>query len=92
MDTAFAYWVPNVSGGLVVSDWETETDWTYDYTLDRACDAPPDDMNRTSSRLRPDSPPRTTSTIARTRLLMRATRLLSSTVKQDTAHRSGHRA
>ncbi|OYR38984.1 dimethyl sulfone monooxygenase SfnG [Halorubrum sp. Ib24] len=36
MDTEFAYWVPNVSGGLVVSDWETETDWTYDYNLDLA--------------------------------------------------------
>ncbi|WP_418282590.1 dimethylsulfone monooxygenase SfnG [Halorubrum sp. DTA98] len=36
MDTEFAYWVPNVSGGLVVSDWETETDWTYEYNLDLA--------------------------------------------------------
>ena len=36
MDTEFAYWIPNVSGGLVVSDWETETDWTYDYNLDLA--------------------------------------------------------
>jgi len=36
MDTEFAYWVPNVSGGLVVSDWETKTDWTYDYNLDLA--------------------------------------------------------
>ena len=36
MDTEFAYWVPNISGGLVVSDWETETDWTYDYNLDLA--------------------------------------------------------
>jgi len=36
MDTEFAYWVPNVSGGLVVSDWDTETDWTYDYNLDLA--------------------------------------------------------
>ncbi|AUX90764.1 dimethylsulfone monooxygenase SfnG [Acinetobacter sp. ACNIH1] len=27
----FAYWVPNVSGGLVVSDIEQRTDWSYDY-------------------------------------------------------------
>lgn len=27
----FAYWVPNVSGGLVVSDIEQRTDWGYDY-------------------------------------------------------------
>lgn len=27
----FAYWVPNVSGGLVVSRIEQRTDWTYDY-------------------------------------------------------------
>ena len=39
MDTEFAYWIPNVSGGLVVSDWETETDWTYDYNLDLAREA-----------------------------------------------------
>ncbi|WP_096393071.1 dimethylsulfone monooxygenase SfnG [Halorubrum trapanicum] len=36
MDTEFAYWVPNVSGGLVVSDWEMDTDWTYEYNLDLA--------------------------------------------------------
>ncbi|GAA3679197.1 dimethyl sulfone monooxygenase SfnG [Nocardioides ginsengisoli] len=29
----FAYWVPNVSGGLVVSDIEQRTDWTYDYNV-----------------------------------------------------------
>ncbi len=27
----FAYWVPNVSGGLVVSRIEQRTDWGYDY-------------------------------------------------------------
>ena len=27
----FAYWVPNVSGGLVTSDIEQRTDWNYDY-------------------------------------------------------------
>jgi FMNH2-dependent dimethyl sulfone monooxygenase len=27
----FAYWVPNVSGGLVVSKIEQRTDWQYDY-------------------------------------------------------------
>lgn len=27
----FAYWVPNVSGGLVVSTIEQRTDWRYDY-------------------------------------------------------------
>ncbi|WP_096389255.1 dimethylsulfone monooxygenase SfnG [Halopenitus persicus] len=36
MDTEFAYWVPNVSGGLVVSDWEMDTDWTYEYNLELA--------------------------------------------------------
>lgn len=28
---SFAYWVPNVSGGLVVSDIEQTTDWGIDY-------------------------------------------------------------
>ncbi|MGC0366178.1 FMNH2-dependent dimethyl sulfone monooxygenase [Rhodococcus sp. 27YEA15] len=27
----FAYWVPNVSGGLVTSDIEQRTDWDYEY-------------------------------------------------------------
>lgn len=27
----FAYWVPNVSGGLVISDIEQRTGWDYDY-------------------------------------------------------------
>lgn len=30
---AFAYWVPNVSGGLVVSSIEQRTDWSYDYNV-----------------------------------------------------------
>ena len=29
--TKFAYWVPNVSGGLVISNIEQRTDWGYDY-------------------------------------------------------------
>lgn len=29
----FAYWVPNVSGGLVVSTIEQRTDWNYDYNV-----------------------------------------------------------
>ena len=29
----FAYWVPNVSGGLVTSDIEQRTDWGYDYNI-----------------------------------------------------------
>ncbi|MFC6152749.1 dimethylsulfone monooxygenase SfnG [Nocardioides yefusunii] len=32
----FAYWVPNVSGGLVVSNVEQRTDWSYEYNLDLA--------------------------------------------------------
>lgn len=32
----FAYWVPNVSGGLVVSNVEQRTDWSYDYNVDLA--------------------------------------------------------
>lgn len=31
MDIRFAYWVPNVSGGLVVSNIPQRTDWSYDY-------------------------------------------------------------
>ena len=27
----FAYWVPNVSGGLVISNIEQRTDWGIDY-------------------------------------------------------------
>lgn len=30
-DIRFAYWVPNVSGGLVVSNIEQRTDWSIDY-------------------------------------------------------------
>jgi FMNH2-dependent dimethyl sulfone monooxygenase len=29
----FAYWVPNVSGGLVISSIEQRTDWTLDYNV-----------------------------------------------------------
>lgn len=29
----FAYWVPNVSGGLVVSNIEQRIDWSYDYNV-----------------------------------------------------------
>lgn len=29
----FAYWVPNVSGGLVISDIEQRTDWSLDYNV-----------------------------------------------------------
>lgn len=29
----FAYWVPNVSGGLVVSNIEQRTDWSFDYNV-----------------------------------------------------------
>lgn len=32
----FAYWVPNVSGGLVVSSIEQRTDWGYDYNRELA--------------------------------------------------------
>lgn len=32
----FAYWVPNVSGGLVVSRIEQRTDWGYDYNVELA--------------------------------------------------------
>src|SRR3981189_915709 len=32
----FAYWVPNVSGGLVTSDIEQRTDWNYEYNAKRA--------------------------------------------------------
>ncbi|ANW63133.1 dimethyl sulfone monooxygenase SfnG [Mycobacterium sp. djl-10] len=30
-NVTFAYWVPNVSGGLVTSDIEQRTDWNYEY-------------------------------------------------------------
>lgn len=29
----FAYWVPNVSGGFVVSNIEQRTDWSYEYNV-----------------------------------------------------------
>ena len=31
MDTKFAYWVPNVSGGLVITDWPMKTDWKWPF-------------------------------------------------------------
>lgn len=36
MDVKFAYWIPNVSGGLVVSKIPQRTDWTYDYNAQLA--------------------------------------------------------
>lgn len=32
----FAYWVPNVSGGLVISTVEQRTSWDYDYNVELA--------------------------------------------------------
>jgi len=32
-DIKFAYWVPNVSGGLVISKIEQRTSWTLDYNV-----------------------------------------------------------
>ena len=32
-DLKFAYWVPNVSGGLVISKIEQRTDWSLDYNV-----------------------------------------------------------
>ncbi|MCO5233161.1 MAG: dimethyl sulfone monooxygenase SfnG [Chitinophagales bacterium] len=31
MKTEFAYWVPNISGGLAITNWPMKTDWTYQY-------------------------------------------------------------
>ncbi len=36
MDIKFAYWIPNVSGGLVVSKIAQRTDWTFDYNAQLA--------------------------------------------------------
>jgi FMNH2-dependent dimethyl sulfone monooxygenase len=36
MNIRFAYWVPNVSGGLVVSKIPQRTDWTFDYNAQLA--------------------------------------------------------
>lgn len=33
---SFAYWVPNVSGGLVISELEQRTDWDYEYNVQLA--------------------------------------------------------
>jgi len=31
MENQFAYWVPNVSGGLVTSNIAQRTDWSFEY-------------------------------------------------------------
>ncbi|MEH2265886.1 dimethylsulfone monooxygenase SfnG [Nostoc sp.] len=36
VDIKFAYWIPNVSGGLVVSKIPQRTDWTYEYNAQLA--------------------------------------------------------
>jgi len=36
MNTEFAYWVPNVSGGLVITGWPQNTDWNYEYNKNLA--------------------------------------------------------
>lgn len=36
MDTKFAYWVPNVSGGLVITDWPMKTDWKWPFNKEIA--------------------------------------------------------
>ncbi len=36
MDIRFAYWIPNVSGGLVVSKIPQRTDWTFEYNAQLA--------------------------------------------------------
>ena len=36
MKMKFAYWVPNVSGGLVITDWPMKTDWSYEYNKELA--------------------------------------------------------
>ncbi|WGV28141.1 dimethylsulfone monooxygenase SfnG [Halotia branconii] len=36
VDIKFAYWIPNVSGGLVVSKIAQRTDWTFDYNAQLA--------------------------------------------------------
>ena len=33
VDIRFAYWVPNVSGGLVISKIPQRTNWTLDYNI-----------------------------------------------------------
>jgi len=46
-DIKFAYWVPNVSGGLVISKIEQRTSWTLEYNTKLAQIA-----NRTASTMR----------------------------------------
>ncbi|GAB4384182.1 MAG: dimethyl sulfone monooxygenase SfnG [Elainellaceae cyanobacterium] len=36
VDVKFAYWVPNVSGGLVISKIPQRTNWTLDYNIELA--------------------------------------------------------
>ncbi len=48
----FAYWVPNVSGGLVVSTIEQRTGWDFDYNKKLARIA-----ERLRLRIRPDPDP-----------------------------------
>ena len=45
----FAYWVPNVSGGLVVSNVEQRTDWSYEYNVDLARAAEAREADRTAT-------------------------------------------
>ncbi|MFC4053127.1 dimethylsulfone monooxygenase SfnG [Actinomadura syzygii] len=48
----FAYWVPNVSGGLVVSKIEQRTDWGYDYNRELAVRAEDNGFDYALSQVR----------------------------------------
>lgn len=48
----FAYWVPNVSGGLVISDIEQRTDWSYDYNVRLAQTAEKNGFNYALTQIR----------------------------------------
>lgn len=48
----FAYWVPNVSGGLVTSTIEQRTDWGYDYNRELAVLAEDNGFDYALSRVR----------------------------------------
>lgn len=48
----FAYWVPNVSGGLVVSTIEQRTDWSLDYNLELARSAEANGFDYALSQVR----------------------------------------
>ena len=54
----FAYWVPNVSGGLVTSDIEQRTDWNYEYNAMRQATAPSINTSRPVCRWHCCSPRR----------------------------------